>query len=1024
MTRKFFGILWTFLFLACAAAPSLAAVGSVPDVPPKASDPPSSSVVTLYRRAGEQAARRDWPAAEALVNTALGLDPAYFPLWELKAEILLGAGRHDEAAEAIQVLIDRDPDDMRTRVKALEIVLSDPRLSNVERSRKMRQVLENISSRQAMSNVLFELLRHSEKSREYLTPLLGAWERFRLELPEAWSVLGLYAKRETEQALLTLGNTQSGAIPIPLLGAIYFIIAKDMASEKAEEALPLLDRARAFGYPAVDCVNLKGWIYVRKKRFAEAADAWESLWRKASDPEQWIMLIANARAEASDYEKMRDILRDGLAVFPKNPYMQGKYIYALYKLGEEDERKKFELRLDSLNEAGGLSYGRALVFVDKKDIVAARREMEKAVLFEESMTGRRFTGNDLEDWLVHMDEGGNQRRGGSMAPIFRQEALTLRDRGWNYWQEREYRKAYDVWLEALDIGFPEARPFIMNITMRLLEVGMPREAVGLLKKYEPDVPPFSFAHRLRLQNRWDIVLPLLTVESSNRYSPWDTLYKAYGALRIGNAAALSSGMEKLGTTPIPRKEITFAAFDDQGRIVTHTLKPADYLACLVDFAADAMRMKNPKLVLQIIGSTQWREVAEDARRRTAVAVAEGIVLQKDWNLFGGFMKRTDWRLIPGRVQTRLVGYAAREILRQRDLSGFMSFLELPQWKGLPRGVRSEMLFAAAEEILSQELIDLFPLFIDNPHWKELPREDRSGLLVRAGRLLYRYGREDGAVPYFEAAGTADPSNVTPFLYLSLIEKKRENGEKARAYLEKGLAGKSPEADREYALGMTAFLDGDETEAAGHFLAYVRLVPDDAFIRYQTINLLLARNRFEEARELKDGFEEMYRRENSAIDAYVALTRWQFGETRDAEAIWAKLYAEHPGRLDYLANWGRVLNAQGKFEYTIHRLAEPCRSTKDLRLATALTEACFGLQLYEDVLIWVETGLDASPNESLLLRFGAESAEALGMYDRAKSYADRFLELSPDSFSVQALRMRSLMNLGEWSEVHTADKELL
>jgi tetratricopeptide (TPR) repeat protein len=643
------GLLGVFLILAALGArPAFAATG--PETPPPPAYKTASSVIVLHQRADEYVKMGNYKAAAPLVAEALEIDPAYFPLWRLKAELLRNTGHHDEAEEAVRILIDKDPGDANIGATALEIVLSNPKLASGDRARRLGLVLERFSSKQAVADLMSEFLR-KEENRKFLPTLLTDWPQFPASLPEARLILDHYVKGATEQAFRELTAVQANSVPAPLLGSLCYLIAENLArKDMSEKALGLLAKARSNGYSAVDCADLAGRIHAQKKRFAQAADAWEPLWRESNDPAMWIVRLADARQKEGNFAKMKAVLTEGLAVFPKNASLQGKYIYVLYKLGEDAARTNFELRLDGLNEQVGLSYGRALIFTEKGDLAAAREEKNKAVLFAEARTGTSFEGYDLEDWL--------KNAGMIDGDVYLSEALALRDRGWGYWQEGEYRRAHQVWLEALDLGIPQVRPFIMNITTRLLEVGMNRQAMALLKKYEPDVSPFSFAHRLRLKNRWDIVSPLLEGTPSGRYSAWTTLYRAYGALKMGDAEKLARGLEELRASPAPQDKISFSGFDDEGRIVAYTLKPADYAACLAEFTLEALRQKNPEMALEIMEFPHWNNAGEEVRSQAAEGAAALLIQQNNADMFNELVKRPEWNLIPSANQAELLRSAA------------------------------------------------------------------------------------------------------------------------------------------------------------------------------------------------------------------------------------------------------------------------------------------------------------------------------------------------------------------------------
>lgn len=62
---------------------------------------PAASVARLTEQAGLMLKRKEFALAEQTIARGLQVDATYLPLWLLKAELALGLGNYEEAAQAI-----------------------------------------------------------------------------------------------------------------------------------------------------------------------------------------------------------------------------------------------------------------------------------------------------------------------------------------------------------------------------------------------------------------------------------------------------------------------------------------------------------------------------------------------------------------------------------------------------------------------------------------------------------------------------------------------------------------------------------------------------------------------------------------------------------------------------------------------------------------------------------------------------------------------------------------------------------
>ncbi|MCC8179670.1 MAG: hypothetical protein LIP23_01970 [Planctomycetes bacterium] len=139
---------------------------------------PAASVARLTEQAGLMLKRKEFALAEQTIARGLQVDATYLPLWLLKAELALGLGNYEEAAQAVDIYRIRHPDDAYANYLAIRNLLIRPahnQADEAEFRQSITRILDSIPP-ESLAWILIHLLRDSDFAI-LLPRLLAGWEK-------------------------------------------------------------------------------------------------------------------------------------------------------------------------------------------------------------------------------------------------------------------------------------------------------------------------------------------------------------------------------------------------------------------------------------------------------------------------------------------------------------------------------------------------------------------------------------------------------------------------------------------------------------------------------------------------------------------------------------------------------------------------------------------------------------------------------------------------------------------------------
>lgn len=866
---------------------------------PTAAFAADTSVITLLRQSQQAAARDQLDAALGYVDQALAQDPAYPPLWNQKASLLLRAKEYAKAYETLSISLRLDPENRDTNLMALTILL---RLDAQTEGKDQTLAHYVAGLNDAMVATLLRDIMARPDGKTNFQRFLTVWKPAS-ESGQRLAKLATDYLDGSESAIRDLAAGTTAEPFTPVLGALQFYAAKDMvAAKKLDLATDLLTDAQKNGFDPVTVSGEQGWIFYKQGNPAKAAALWEQYWRQAPDIAKWLSWIAEAELAAEDYAKAAEFLEKGLGFDPHNPVLQGRYLLALRVSGQGAAADAFEEKCQAEPVHDGLYYGQALVALHKGDAGAAA----EALTHVENRQGFREQFQALaESVLTRLAKSATAeaaiKRLGDFATALEVQSGVLRDLGWQMWANHRPDAALAFWKQSLANGLPAEDPLLARIVPLLLEIGKSAQVADLLKTYAPQVTPLGLAASLAAANRWDVVGKALPIGQTN---PYAMLFSALAALQGGQTAQALGALRTVGSLPaggLGRQQVV--AFDAKGAQVATVLTP---------------------------------ERASQIYRRIA-----------------------------------------QTLLEQQITDGFF-FLVPPAWvTGLD------------QKTIAAQLAEASIIFIGD-------------------------NRLDDAKQFLVAALGHDPNQPRAKIYEALLAKRQGQNEEAAALLEQALRGAST-FDRHYVQGEFALLDGDRAKALTELQSALAEKPDNSALRQRVIGLLVAENRFEEARGLAQWFEARVAKGEKGAFGSAAEVRLELGNPGGAATLYRTLVASHPTATNYISGLARAHNAADQYEATVATLSGPYAATGDSVMGSTLCEALMALGRYEDVVTQAEIGLAAHPEDRELLRLAAEASESLGRFAACADYARRLTALDPDSVHMQTLLARALLNLERYPE---------
>jgi tetratricopeptide (TPR) repeat protein len=360
----------------------------------------------------------------------------------------------------------------------------------------------------------------------------------------------------------------------------------------------------------------------------------------------------------------------------------------------------------------------------------------------------------------------------------------------------------------------------------------------------------------------------------------------------------------------------------------------------------------------------------------------------------------------------LAGLSAQG-LGQAAVAGFNADGRLVKGALTPALAR-ELYLRIGRTLAEQQILDGF-FFLTPPAWAAgIPPKALAGIQAEAGKVLWRAGRLTEAAGFLTAALAGDSSLNQARLYLALVKKRQGATAEADALLAQAIAGVGP-FDRDYALGEFAFLDGDMAKALSHFQGCLALAPGDEAMRLRVIGLLVAENRFAEARQYGSWFEARVAKGERPLFSAAAAARLELGDPAGAEALYRKLLVHNPASIDYLGGLGRALSRQSRYAQILEALRAAYAATADTTLGALVCEAHSALGNYPEAVRQAEVGLAVHPKDRELLRLAAEASEFDKNLPACEGYVRRLLELDPDSLTMRNMLGRVLLDQEKFPE---------
>ncbi|EHJ49113.1 hypothetical protein DFW101_3113 [Solidesulfovibrio carbinoliphilus subsp. oakridgensis] len=867
-----------------------------------------ASVVTLLRQSQQAAARGQTDQALEMVEQALSQDPAYPPLWNQKASLLIRRKDYAGALDTLAIALKVEPDNVETNILELTALLRQDEQSGGKEPALGRYV-SGLKEDTAAALLLDLLARPGAKAD--LRRFLGAWQPASADGRLVARLAAGYASGDPA-SLRELAAAPAASSRTDVLGALQFFAGKAMlAEQRLDLARDLLEGALANNYDQVAVDGELGWVYYNQGDPAKAADLWEKDWRSAPNVGLWASWIAGGRLAAKDYKRAADFLDKSLQFDPKNPVLQGQYLMALDASGQTQAAEAYAGQLRGEPDQDGLHFGLAMTAWHKDDFAGAAEALGRI----QNRKPFRDQFVDLADAMVRrIGKGGDADK--TIADVralvedMDIKPAVMRDIGWRLWAAGREVPALAFWKESLASSLPASDPLVARVVPLLIETGRTGEALALLRTNAPEVTPLGLAWSLAAANRWDLVGKVLAAGPAG---PYPDLLLAMAGLQNGQAPLALDKLRSLAALPaggLGQAPVT--GFNADGRVVRGLLTP-----------------------------------------------------------------------------------------------------ELGR----------ELYLRIARTLVADQLVDGF-FFLTPPVWAAgVPPKALGQVQAEAGRVLWRAGRLDEAARFLEAALSADPAQNQARLYLALVRKRQGRAEEAQRLLAEALAKASP-VDREYALGEFALADGDAAAAVAHFQACLALAPADDLLRLRLIGLLVAENRFAEAREYAKWYEARVAKNERALFSTTAVVRLELGDAAGAEALYRRLLADNPNSQDYLAGLGRAMNRQNKFDQTVAALSPAYAASADPALGGVVCEALMALGDYREVVRQAEIGLARRPDDRELLRVAAEASEFARDLAGSEGYVRRYLALDPGSLTLQNMLGRLLLDQEKFPEARERFEALL
>lgn len=164
------------------------------------------SVARLVDQAERMVARSEFDDALEVIERGMRLDPTYVPLWLVSAKAYMGLGRHEDAVEALEVCLKRDPRDREAKLLGVLNILNWKELPDAEKATRLAAITETMSSEE-MNDLLAALLQRDDFPA-LMKMLLKGWKAGDKSIVPAKTVMQLFEANRLDEARLVASSPQ------------------------------------------------------------------------------------------------------------------------------------------------------------------------------------------------------------------------------------------------------------------------------------------------------------------------------------------------------------------------------------------------------------------------------------------------------------------------------------------------------------------------------------------------------------------------------------------------------------------------------------------------------------------------------------------------------------------------------------------------------------------------------------------------------------------------------------------------
>ncbi len=575
MVRILFPILALFLILPCAV-PASAPV----------------SVVSLLRQAKVETARNHLDIGLSLLDKALDLDPGYMPLWREKARILFQKNQPLQAIEAINTVLSVNPQDREANLILFQILMHTPS-GNVETfDVSLDRFLNGMDDKSAL-DVLFYLLETPE-NKTALANVARQWRPTSRKLRLMAESLLVYLSedlRAFNRSIDALAVTGPGNRA--LAGRLCFLIGKNLLDKgDYETALAQFQKTMDLGYDPIATQGEIGWVYFGQGKTVQAEALWKKFWREASNVAAWVQWIAKAAEASKDYPVAAEFYQKSLQFQPENVLLQGKYGLSLLMKGDENAYEAFEAHMMEKGSLDAVLFSRAFYLKNRGNIEAAVNALKK--IRNRKPFQNEFSAFGLELATTPVPAGEVDRRLAMV--LFLVEDISkqlwiLRDIGWAYWSQSQFKSAITVWDKAIDSGLTNPEPLIHQAVFRLVEVGHVQEALDFLDRRAPNISYLGLAYSMIDASRFDLAARVLTHLDPNQPDLFPELYRARCSIENNEPVSAIASLRKIHQQCFPAPTTRITTFGSDEHFITVTLTSDDALTVYTQIADAVLKKK-------------------------------------------------------------------------------------------------------------------------------------------------------------------------------------------------------------------------------------------------------------------------------------------------------------------------------------------------------------------------------------------------------------------------------------------------